>query len=139
MAHIVAEKRPRDAKLRVGVDVRVIRIVDLRDQNFEALFDDQGMKMSRSKGVPVLSLQKPSDHAVGWNWIANHLDGGEPESAILIRREFAAQIYVGLFGVLVLVEADWRGMPDIDFSARDRLARPINDARADEQRVARRI
>src|SRR5271170_2773901 len=79
------------------------------------------MKMSWSIGMSVLSLQHPSHNAAGWNWIADHLDGGEPESAILVCREFAAQIHVGLFRVLVLVEAAWRGVPDVDFGARDRL------------------
>jgi len=36
LAAPVAQKRLRDAKLGVGVDVRVVGIVHLRDQNLEA-------------------------------------------------------------------------------------------------------
>ena len=42
--------------------------------------------------------------------------------ALRVGHEFAAQVHVGLLGILLLVEAFRRGMPDVDLGACDRLA-----------------
>ena len=54
--------------------------------------------------------------------------------AVLVGGELAAQVHVGLHRVLVLVEAFGRGMPDVDFGARDRLAALVLEPGIDEQR-----
>ena len=45
MADEFADQRAGDAELHVGVDMRVVGIVDLRDQHLESLLEDQRMQM----------------------------------------------------------------------------------------------
>ena len=47
--------------------------------------------------------------------------------AVLVGRELAAQVHVGLGRVLVLVEAFGRGLPDVDLGVGDRLAVAVVD------------
>jgi len=97
------------------------------------------MQMRRSIGVPLLRRQQAPHHAVGRNGVAHHLDGAEPEAALGVGDELSAQVHVRLAGILILVETDRGGVPDIDVRAGDRIARPIDDAAGDEQRVAGRV
>ena len=116
----IAEQRLRHAELDVGIDVGIVGVVDLRDQDLEARLEDQRMQMRRPHGVAILCLQQAADHAVRRDGIADHHHRAEPEAAVGVGREFAAQVHLGLFGILVLVETHRRGVPDIDLGALDR-------------------
>ena len=52
MLDVFADQMPRDAELGIGFEVRVFRIVKLRDQRLEARLVNQEMKMRRPHVVP---------------------------------------------------------------------------------------
>ena len=93
------------------------------------------MDVRRPERVAALRPQQAADHAVGRDRVAGGLDRAEPEAAVRVGRELAAQVHLGLLRVLVLVEADRRGVPDVDLGAR-RSGRPVavEDARIHEER-----
>src|SRR5580704_12293496 len=57
VAHIVADEVAGDAELRIGFEVLVLGIVELRDQRLEARFVNQKVKMRRPHIVPALRAQ----------------------------------------------------------------------------------
>src|SRR2546430_11924329 len=106
MSHEIADQRLGDAELHVAVDMRVGGIIDLGNQNLESRLEDQRVEMRRPIGMPALCLQQTANDAVGWNGITDHHHGAKPEASVGIRREFAAQVHLGLFWILVLVKPD---------------------------------
>src|SRR5262249_21885988 len=101
--HEFFDPRARPAAIRLSLDIGIGGIVDLRDQGLEAGLEDQRMEMRRPVGMAALRLQQAADHAIGWNRIADEHHRAEGKAAIGIGRELAAQVHVGLLGVLVLV------------------------------------
>src|SRR4051794_30023592 len=86
--------------------------------------------------MTILRSQEASDDAIGRNRIADHHDRSEPEAPVRVGRELAPEIVFGLLGILVLVETDRRGVPDVDRGALDRSSRAVYDARRHEQGMA---
>src|SRR6266849_9265051 len=72
MSNKVPHHGAHDAKLNVGLDMRIARVIDLRDENLESALEDQRMQMGRTIRMPALGSQKAPDHTVGRNWISNH-------------------------------------------------------------------
>ena len=89
--------------------------------------------MRRPVGMATLGAQKFAGGAVGGHGIAGGLDRAEPEPPVLLREETPAQVHVGLVGILVLVEANRRGLPHIDLDARDGPSLGVGDAAVHEQ------
>jgi len=88
--------------------------------------------------VAALRAQQMAHWPVYRDRVASRLDGAKGDAAIGIGGETAAQVHVGLLGILLLVEAFRRGMPDIDLRPGDRLAVLILDVSLDEDRRPRR-
>src|SRR3974390_1293419 len=63
-----------------------------------------------------------ADRAVDRDRIAGWFHAAKPEVALRVGHELAPQIHRRLLGILLLVEAFGRGMPDVDLGAFDRLA-----------------
>lgn len=59
--------------------------------------------------------------------VTGGLDTAEGEHSFLVAEEPAPEIPLGLLGVLVLVEAVRRRMPDVVFRARDRVSVGVDD------------
>src|SRR3974377_1236447 len=79
-----------------------------------------------------------ADRAVDRDRIAGWFHAAKPEVALRVGHELAPQIYRRLLGILLLVEAFGRGMPDVDLGAFDRLAFLVLHHRVDEQDRPRR-
>src|SRR5258707_318936 len=94
--------------------------------------------MRRPVGFPMLSAQQVADRAVGRYGVARGLYGAEMKDAVLARLEAPAQVHVSLIGVLVLIQADRRGVPDIDFHRRDRPILRVADVSSNKERRAGR-
>ena len=82
----------------------------------------------------ALRAQQVADRAIHRHRIARRLDGAEREVAVGVGGEGAAQVHVGLRGVLVLVEAFRRCVPDVDLASATRLAVAVAHPGIDEQR-----
>src|SRR3546814_9290345 len=86
--------------------------------------------------APLRTDQSPHRAADGY-WVTRGLDGAKAHAAIGIRAEFPAQVHVRLFGILVLVVAVGRRMPDIDLGIGNWLASFVAYPPRDEYRVPR--
>ncbi len=56
----------------------------------------------------------------------------EPDLAVGVGAEFAAQVHEGLLGILLLIESHGRGLPDVDLGVRHRLPVYVLDGQARE-------
>src|SRR5688572_22826094 len=115
----LADQRLGHAELAVGLEVRVLRVVHLRSDGLVARLVDEKVQMRGAEIVPFLRAEQRAVRPVDWNRIAGGLHAREAERAILERHEPAAQVHFGLRRVLVLIEADRRGVPYIHFRAGD--------------------
>ena len=70
--------------------------------------------------------------------VTGRLDALERDVAALVGEELAAQVHVRLPGVLVLIEALGRGLPDVDLGALDRRAGAVAEPGLHQQRRTRR-
>src|SRR3954471_18138516 len=88
--------------------------------------------------VPSLRAQQLTGRSTHRNRVAGRPDALEGDVPVLVGEELAAQVHVGLHGVLVFVKALSRRLPDIDLRADDRRAAAITEPGVDEQRRPRR-
>ena len=67
MADVVSKQRPRYTKLHIGIDIRIVRHIDLRDHRFEAGLIDQKVQVRGPLVVPFLAR---TDLRPGrrWGW-----------------------------------------------------------------------
>ncbi len=105
MAEIFAEQRPGHPELRVGFDMRIVGAVDLRDQRLEAGLIDHEMQMRRPVGMAAGDPEQVADRTIGRNRLAGRLDAAELKTAVVVGDEAAAQVHLGLAGILVFVKA----------------------------------
>src|SRR5262245_10520357 len=92
------------------------------------------MQMRRAHIVPALRAQEVAGRPVDRDGIAGGLYAAKADATLRVGEELAAQVHVGLRGVLVLVEAFGRGVPDIDLRANDRIAHAVAERGVDGQR-----
>src|SRR5579883_1061654 len=76
--------------------------------------------MGWPEGVTRQRSQQLSDRPIGGNRVGDGFDAHEAVAPLLIGAEFAAQIHIGLVGVLLLVQTVLVSLPDIEQRARDR-------------------
>ena len=100
----VADERPRDPELHIGVEMGVVAAVDLGDQRREPLLEDQEVQMGGAERMAVLRHQQSSDDGVGGDRIPSHPDRPEPEPSGGVGDERAAEVHRGLLRILVLVQ-----------------------------------
>ena len=135
---VIADQRLGDAELAVGLEVRVLRVVDLRSDGLEAGLVDQKVQVRGAHVVALLRGEQRARRSVGRHRVAGGLDAGEAERAVLARGELAAQVHLGLRRVLVLVEADGGGMPDVDLCLLNRLTSPVTNPSFERKTRTRR-
>src|SRR5262249_53744960 len=104
VAHVVADEMAGDAELHVAVDEFVVLDVELRDQSLEPLLAGKEMKMRGAHIVPALRAQEVAGRPVDGDRIARGLDAAKADAALRVGEKFAAQVHVGLHGVLVLIK-----------------------------------
>src|ERR1700758_2946474 len=133
MSAVVADQRARHPEHNVAFEVLVVIDEDLRDERFVPGLEAQEVDMSRTIGVPVLGAEHLTNRAVGRYRIAGGLDRSEGEASRGVGRELPPQVHVRLCVVLVFVETDRRGLPDVDLDVCERLTRGVDDLARDEQ------
>src|SRR5713101_4074486 len=91
------------------------------------------MHMRWPKVVPVLGVQESAHRTVCRYGIPCRLDASEAEFSIGVCRKLAPQVHLRLFGVLILIQADRRRVPDIDLGSGNRPAFLIAHPTFEEQ------
>src|SRR5262252_9570979 len=138
MANVMPNECARHAELAIGLKVRVIVRIDLRNVCLEPRLVDQKMQMRRAHVGTALGAQQIAHRPVHRYRIAGRLDTAERDVSVGVGGELAAQVHVGLHRVLILVISFRRRMPNIDLGAGNRLALRVLDPGVDENRLARR-
>ena len=132
-----ADDRLLHAEGDVGLQVLVVVDEDLGDQRPVPGGRDDEVDMGWPVRVPVLLAQQMADRAVGRHRVAGRPHRAEPEAALAVGAEAAAQVHVGLVGILVVVEAHRRGLPGVDHGAGQGRAVDVEHAAAHQQRRRR--
>jgi hypothetical protein len=78
--------------------------------------------------------QQVADRAVDRDGVTRGLDAAEGEPAVRVGQEPAPQVPFGLLGVLVLVQADRRGVPDVHLGPGHRPSVGVDHRAGEEER-----
>src|SRR4029079_4940779 len=138
VAHVVRDQRAWYAELQVGLELFVIIDINLRDQSLESLLEDQKMQVRRTIIMTAGRTHEIADRTVHGYRVAGRLHASKTEMTAGVGSELSAQVHRRLLGVLLLVEALRRGVPDVDFSIGNRFSGLIFDQAIDEQSSPRR-
>src|SRR5580658_9599154 len=84
VAYVIANQVAGDAELHIGVDVRVLRIVKLRDQRLEAGLVDQEMQVRGPHIVPAGGTQQLADRTVDRDRVAGGLYAAKANVSVLV-------------------------------------------------------
>lgn len=128
----------RDAEDDIALEPLVLSHEDLGDEGLVALLEAEEVQVRRPIRLAPLRAQQFPDRAIGRDGVAGRPDRAERETTVGIGLELAPQVHVGLPVILVLVEPDGRGLPDIDLHAGDGGAIDIDDLAIDEEFRPRR-
>lgn len=111
-----------DSEDGVDSEVGVVAGVDLVDDGRVFRVGDHEVDVSGTHGRAVHELEKDTGGTVGWQRVGSGVVAVPVEFSLLVRAELAAEVVVGLGGVLEIVLAVGRGLPDIQDGTDDRLA-----------------
>lgn len=111
-----------DSEDRVNREMGVVAGVDLVDDSGVFGVGDHEVDVSGTHGRAVHELEKDTGGAVGGQGVRSRVVAVPVEFSLLVRSELAAKVVVGLGGVLEIVLAVGRGLPDVEDGADDRLA-----------------
>lgn len=111
-----------DGKDGVDVEMRVIAGVDLVDDGGVVGVGDHEMDVSGTHGGAVHEVEEHTGRAVGGERVRGGVVAVPPELALLVGAELAAQVVLGLVGVLEVVLAVGGGLPDVEDGTLDGLA-----------------
>ena len=136
VASVIAHQHTRHAEDHVVVDMRIVGDKNLGDQRLIARLIAHHVQVRRPIGFATLRPQEVADWAVGGDGIACGLDRAELKDAVLAGAQPSAEVHLGLVRILVLVEADRRGMPDIDLHLWHRPALRVAEMPGNKQRRA---
>src|SRR5579885_3003306 len=137
VAHVITDERAGDAELHIAIELLVVIDIDLRDQRFESVFENQEVQVRRTKIVPLAGTDKVAHRTINRDRIARRLDAAKAEIPVFAGGEFAAEIHRRLLWVLLLIEAFRRRMPNVDFGSLDWRSILIFDPAPHEERGAR--
>ena len=126
-----------DAEDRIGIEVPVPFREQLGDDAAKAGSGDDEMRVRRAERMPVLHPEELPHRPVGRDGIADRFQGVELVPPVAARLELPAQVHARLRGVLDVVEAVLRRLPDVEERARDRLPRRIEHAPSEGGRLRR--
>lgn len=127
-----------DGKHGVRAQIGVVAREDLRGHAREVRMADHEMDVGGPHGVAVQQLQQQPGGTVRGQRVRGRPQDVEVVVAVLVGAELAAQV-VGLLvlGVLEVVLAVGRGLPDVDHDVRDRfLGDKVGDSAAHEGGLA---
>src|SRR4051812_14546224 len=127
LLHEIADQRLRHAELRVGLEMRILGIVDLRGDGLVSRLVDEEVQVRRPHVVALLRREQRARRAVDGHGIARWLHAPETERTIALRGKDAAQVHLRLLRILVLIEPGRRGLPDVDLGVGDGLSLHIRD------------
>jgi len=97
-------------------------VEDLRNDRLIPLGRNNEVNMRRPHWVTIEEIQKLSGRPVLRNWISSWPEAVEVVAALVVGVEAAAEVHVGLIGVLLFVQAVGGGVPDVDFDVGDGLS-----------------
>ena len=111
-----------DGKHRVDAQMRVVIGVDLVDHRGIVRVRDHQVDVSRTHRGAVHEVEQHSGRTVGGQRVRSRVVAVPVELAVLVGNELAAQVVVRLVGILEVVLAVGRRLPDIQHRADDGLA-----------------
>lgn len=111
-----------DGEDGVDVQMRVVAGVDLVDNGGVVGVGDHEMDVSGTHGGAVHEVEENTGGAVGGQGVRGGVVAVPPELALLVGAELAAQVVLGLVGVLEVVLAVGGSLPDVEDGALDGLA-----------------
>lgn len=111
-----------DSEDGVDREVRVVAGVDLVDHGRVFGVGDHEVDVSGTHGRAVHEVEKDTGGAIGRQRVRSGVVAVPVEFSLLVRAELAAEVIVGLGGVLEIVLAVGRGLPDVQDGADDGLA-----------------
>lgn len=111
-----------DGEDGVDVQMRVVAGVDLVDNGGVVGVGDHEMDVSGTHGGAVHEVEEHTGGAVGGQGVRGGVVAVPPELALLVGAELAAQVVLGLVGVLEVVLAVGGSLPDVEDGALDGLA-----------------
>src|SRR5437660_6220687 len=77
MAYVLADQRARDAELHIGLEVRIIARIDLRELRLEARLVDQEMNVRRPQVMPSLRAQQVAHRSIHGNRVPGRFHATE--------------------------------------------------------------
>src|SRR5262249_35761184 len=104
VTHVISNQCPCDTELHVRFKFFIVIYIDLRNQGFEALLEDQEVQMSGAVVVPPGGTHEVADRPINGNGIAGRLNAAKAEMTMGVCHKFSSQIHRCLFGILLLVE-----------------------------------
>lgn len=109
-----AHERGLDAEDRVAVEVLAVGVEHVRGHRQVPVSRDDEVDVRRPPGVAPERAEHPSGRAVVGNRIGDRPHRPEVVAAVRVGANPAAQVVLGLAGVLHVVEPGGRGLPDVD-------------------------
>lgn len=106
----------------VNGEVRVVAGVDLVDDGGVLGVGDHKVDVSGTHGRAVHEVKEDTSGAVGRQGVGSGVVAVPVELSLLVGSELATEVVIGLLGVLEIVLAVGRGLPDVEDGANDGLA-----------------
>src|SRR4029077_9798718 len=122
MHFIVRQERTGNAELGVGIEMGIVRRIDLRGDGLKASLVNQKMQVRWAKVVPFLGIEQSAHRTIYGDRVPRRLNTSEAEFSIGISRKLAAQVHLCLLRVLAFLETDRGRVPDIDLGSGNRPA-----------------
>ena len=79
VAHVLADQRSRDAELHIGLEIRIIARIDLRELRLEAGLVDQEMNVRRPQIMPSLRAQQVAHRSIHGNRVPGRFHAAEAD------------------------------------------------------------
>lgn len=111
-----------DSENRVDVEMGVVAGVDLVDDCGVVGVGDHQVDVSRAHGRAVHDVEQDTGGTVGGERVGSRVIAVPEELSLLVGGELAAKVVLGLLGILEVVLAVGRGLPDIENGTNDRSA-----------------
>src|SRR5215471_2377177 len=92
--------------------------------------------MGRAERMTPKCLQQLPDRSIIWYRVGDGFDSHKAVASLAVGAELAAQIHLGLLGVLLLVQPIFASLPDVEQGIRNRCPIGRKHAPCHDHRVA---